>query len=65
VNAREDVIFLGLPARWDEDPDRAANQFRARVAKQSFSCRVARPNDAIEILRNDGVVRRLDNRRQV
>ena len=65
ADAGEDVVFLGLTIGRDQDADRLADQLRGGVAEQPLGPRVARLDDAVEILGNDRVVRRFDNGRQV
>jgi len=64
-DAREDVVFFGLTLRRYEDANRLAHEFGSRVAKDPLTGGIAGLNDAIEILRQDRVVRRLDDGREI
>ena len=53
---REDDILLGHAVGGNQNPNRLANQFRPAVAEQSLGGRVARLDDAVEILGDDCIV---------
>ena len=62
---REDVVFFGLPLGRDQHPDRPADELVGRIAEQPLGGGVARLNDAVEILREDRIVGRVDDRGEV
>ncbi len=56
--------LLTLAARRQEEGDRAAHHFRHGVAEEAFGAGVPRVDIAAEILADDRIVGRLDDRRQ-
>ncbi len=65
ADARDDLVFLGLAFGRNEHADRLADEFMGRIAEQTLRGGVARADGAVEILRDDRVVRRVDDRRQI
>ena len=65
TNTREDLVLLCLSLRRDEDPHVLADQLGSRVPEQPLGCAVDRLDDAVQILRDDRVVGRVDDRRQI
>ncbi len=62
----QDLVFLGLPFRRNQHANRAVPTSSSDgIAKQTLGGRVARLNDAVQVFRDDRVVGRVDNRRQV
>ena len=59
------VPFLGLAIGGDEETNRMADELAGAVAEHPLGGGVAGADDAVEILRDDRVVRRLDDGRQV
>src|SRR5436190_17413841 len=60
----DDVVFLGLSLRRDDAPDRLADHLLGGEAEQPLRPRVPRGDDAVQRLADDGVVARLDDRRE-
>ena len=61
----EDVILFGLSVGRNQHADRASNQLRRGVAEEALRRLVARPDDAVQILRQNGVLGRLYDGRQI
>ena len=64
-NAREDSVLFGLTLRRYEDANRLPHEFGGGVAKDPLAGGIAGLNDAIEILRQNRVVRRFDDGREI
>jgi hypothetical protein len=64
-DASEDVVFLRFTVGWDEDSDRLSDQLRSCVAEQSLRRGVARLDDAVQVLRENGVTGRFDDRGEI
>ena len=62
---REDVVFLRLAVWRNQHPDGPADHLVGRVAEQPLRGGVAGLDDAVEILRDDRVVGRVDDGGQV
>ena len=60
-DAREHVVFLGLPIGGDDHPNGAADRLGGRVAEHPFGGAVPGRDDAVQILADDRVVRRFDD----
>ena len=58
----KDVLFLVVQLRRNDDRDRLPNGFLFRISKQPLGRPVPRQDHAVEVLRNDGIVRGIDNR---
>ncbi len=58
----QDLRFLVLELRWNQDVDRLADDFRGSIAEEPLRPRVPGLDDAVEVLAHDGVIRRPDNR---
>src|SRR5262249_7009267 len=65
ADSRKDLVLLGLPIRRNEHANRVADQFGGGVPKELFRPRVARLNDAVEILRQNRVLGGFDDRREI
>ncbi len=63
--ACEDAVLFGLPVGRNQHAHRAAHQLRGRVAEQALRGRVARLDHAVEVLRDDRVVCRRHDRREI
>ena len=61
----DNVVFLGLTIGGNDEADGLANELRRAVAEHPCGRGVARTHHAVEILRDDRVVRGLDDGRQV
>ena len=62
---RQDVVFLRLPLGRDQHAHGPSDQLVGRIAEQALGRGIARLNDAVEVLRDDGVVGGIDDRREV
>ena len=62
---RQDVVFLRLPLGRNQHADRPSDQLVGRIAEHALRRGVARLDDAVEVLRDDGVVGRVDDRGEV
>jgi hypothetical protein len=62
ADAREDRILLADAIRRDHERDGPAQCLGGRIAEQLFGAAVPRRDDAVEILADDGVFGRLDDR---
>src|ERR1043166_6495355 len=65
TNAAENLVLFRLPVAGNDDPNRLAHCFIARVAKDTGRRRIPGLDSAVEILGHDRVIRRFDDRRQV
>ena len=61
----QDVVFLGLPLGWNENADRPSNELFRGVAEEALGRGIAGLDDAVQVLREDGVVSGVDDRREV
>src|SRR5438093_6804778 len=61
---RDDFGFLIVVTRWNQPGNRLANHLFSRVPKNSFCAAIPARDDAFQGFTDDGVVSRLDNRRQ-
>src|SRR4030095_4552017 len=57
------LLFLP-PVRWNDQEDVLANRLGRRVAKKPLRASIPRSDDAIQRLAHDGIVGRINNRRQ-
>jgi len=57
-------LLFGV-VRWDEDGDGLANRLTSGVPEEALGALVPAPDEAVEILTDDRVIRRLDDRGQV
>ena len=60
-NSRHDFVFFRFSLRWDQDSSGLPNQLVGGVAKDAIRGGVAGLNDAVQVLREDRVIRRFDN----
>jgi len=58
----KDLVLLLAQIGGDDDGDRLSDRFRLRVPKQLLRGPVPRRDHTIEVLRNDDVIRRINNR---
>ena len=58
----EHVVLLGAPFRRDDERDRPPDRLGGRIAEQTLGAAVPRRDDAVQILADDRVVARLDDR---
>src|SRR5205085_1818582 len=58
----EDLIFFALPIRRDDAADRLADHFLRRVAEHLLGGPVPGHHDAVQVLADDRIVARLDDR---
>src|SRR5439155_11705878 len=61
---RENLYLLVQPLRRNHSGDRLANHLRRRIAQYSFGAGVPSLDDAVDVLRDDSVARKFNNRRQ-
>ena len=61
----ENLVFFRLALRWNQDTHRPSHQLLGSVAEQPLRSAVAGLNDPVEVLRNDGVVRGIDDRGEI
>src|SRR4051794_9484274 len=62
ADATEDEVLLLLAVRRDDESDGLANRFFSGVAEHPLRGRVPRLDDAIEVLADNRVVRRFNDR---
>src|SRR5690606_18023199 len=60
-DASEDEVLFVLPIGWNDDADGAADHLVGAVAKDAFGRVIPELDDAVEVLADDRVVRRLDD----
>ena len=65
AHAFQDVVFLRLAFWRNQHSHGLSDQFAGGVAEQAFRGGIARLDDAIEVLRNDRIVGRVDDGREV
>ena len=61
-DAGQDLVFLLLPVVGDDAADRLADHLGRGVAEHPLGGRVPRGDDAVQVLADDGVVARIDDR---
>ena len=61
---RKDVGLLASKLRRNQSTDRRPNHLGRRVAEDPFGAGIPGLDDAVQVLADDGVVRRLDQRSQ-
>ncbi len=61
---RQDARLLLMPIEWDQNGDRLADHLFRGITEQRLRAGVPCRDDAVEVLRQDGVVRRFHDRRQ-
>ena len=62
ANPRQDLVLLALPVRRNDAADRSADHFLGGVPEHALRRGIPGLNDAVQILADNGVVRRLDDR---
>src|SRR5690606_24347337 len=55
-NALQDIVLLRLPLRRNENANRLPDEFFAGIPEHALGGSVAGADDAVEILRQDGIV---------
>src|SRR3546814_5168175 len=61
-DARQDLRFLVLMIRWNQDQDRLADDLVGRIAEEPLRTLIPARDDAVEVLAYDRVVGGLDDR---
>src|SRR5258706_10146185 len=64
AQARDDLVFLRLTVGWNDPADGLADHLRGGVAEDALSRSIPGLNDAVQILADDRIVARLDDRRE-
>src|SRR5580765_5121817 len=60
----EHMFLFGEPVSWDDEGDRLADDLCGGVTEHSLGRQIPRGDDPVQILADNGIVRKLDNRRQ-
>ena len=58
----ENTVLFVLAVRWNDEPDRPSNGFRRLISEHPLGRRIPRRDDAIQVLSDDGIGRRVDDR---
>ena len=62
ANLREDTLFLEEPLRWNDEGDGLPDRLGRRVSEHTLCRSIPRRDDAVEILADDDVLTRFDDR---
>jgi hypothetical protein len=57
----QNEVFLALPNFGDDDPNRLPDRLRSRVTEHALGRGIPRQDDPVQILADDGVIRRIDD----
>ena len=61
ANLRQNEVFLALANLRNDDANRLADRLRSCVAKHALGGCIPRQDDSVQILADDGVIRRIDD----